>query len=378
MKRILGLLALSQLLTLPAQAQDFYRHLMFRETPYAPHVGIHPISAAEARSVAHYRFDYDAEGRVSAITHAIGDKIIGGNGNWDSFTWWGPRLEISYDGDREIHSYYNSEGARATSHGAVHHSVFELNSDGTRRSLRHYGETGEPLDGAWGAHRYEWSRDAEGRIREVRSNVTGNPVTMRPNLEFHEIRLTYGDDGRLIMMQNYGLNGEPSNNSSGAGIDRIYYDLHGNFVRWHVYDKDGRAVRGNAPNVHIGEHLYDHDGNKIGLRGYDTQGRRIDFAAGFNMMRMEYDARGNSAAMMHFRGDGSMIDRTEYEFTPDGRYYSWIKSVTADGMLLASPSLRGAAALHLKRDPANPLAMTRVFYDEDLQEFTPEPMRNGM
>lgn len=378
MKKIIALLAVTQAFTLPALAQEFYRHLLFRETPFALHEGIHPISAEEARTTAHYRFDYDTRGRVRMITHAIGDRIIGGNGNWDTFTFFGPKLEITYDNNREVHRYFNAENKRATSHGAVFQAVYELDGYGTRRSLRYFAEDGSPVNGAWNAHRYDWSQDGEGRVREVRTNVAGEQVTMRPNLEFYEIRLTYGEDGRLIMMQNYGLDGTPTNNSSGAGIDRIYYDLHGNFVRWQVFDKDGRAVRGNAPNVHLGEHLYDMQGNKIGLRGFDEQGRRIDFAFGFNLMRMEYDARGNSAAMMHFRGDGSMIDRTEYEFTPDGRFYSWVKSVTADGKLMASPALRGAAALHLKRNPDNPYDVTRVFYDADMQEFTPEPMENGM
>ncbi len=64
---------------------EHFRHLMFRETPYSPYKGIYPISKAEAKKIAHYRFDYDQYDRVVAISHQLGDKLIGDNGNWDTF-----------------------------------------------------------------------------------------------------------------------------------------------------------------------------------------------------------------------------------------------------------------------------------------------------
>ena len=371
MKKLMASLLGTVLMALPANATDYFRHLTFRETPFAQHMGIHPISAAEARDIAHYRFDYDAEGRVTSIRHAIDGKNIANNGNWDSFTWFGPEVRIRYEGNQEIHEYYNTEGQRYATHGAVYSTVYELDSNGTRTSLRHFDENDTPVESTWGAHLYEWSTDDQGRIREVRTNLAGEQVRIRPNFEFFEVRLTYGPDGRVQQMENYGLDGKPTNNTSGAGIDRIYYDAQGNFVRWQVYDIDDNPVQGNAPNVHVGEHLYDKNGNKVGLRGFDKAGKRMTFAFGFRETSMDYDERGNALGMKHFAPDGTMFDHTMYERTPDGRYLSWIKAVGADGKPYGSMMMGGAAAIQLIRSPDNPLDVTRVFYNAQMEEYTP-------
>lgn len=371
MKKLIASLFGAILMALPAGATDYFRHLTFRESPFAQQLGIHPISAHQARTIAHYRFDYDAAGRISSIRHAIGDKNIAGNANWDSFTWFGPEVRIRYEGTREIHHYYNTEGQRYATHGGVYEAVYDLNADGMRTALTYFDENGEPVESAWGVHRYQWSTDAKGRIREVRTNLAGEQVRIRPNFEFYEVRLTYGPDGRVQEMENYGLDGTLTANSSGAAIDRIYYDAQGNFVRWQVYDTEGNPVEGNAPNVHMGEHLYDKNGNKVGLRGFDRAGKQIDFSFGFRETRMAYDQRGNALGMEHFASDGTMFDHTMYERTPDGRYLSWIRAVGADGKPYGSMMMGGAAAIQLIRAADNPLDVTRVFYNAQMEEFTP-------
>ena len=372
MKNIIYALVACIVSAAPAVADtSYYRHLVFRETPFSAHEGVHPITAEKAQSTAHYRFDYDSEGRVRTISHSIGDKIIASNGNWDSFTWFGPKVEITYEGKRETHHFFNSENQPMAVHGGVFRAEFELDKGGMRRSLAYFNESGEAVAGAWGAHKYLWSLDAENRVKEQRLSLAGEQVRLRPNLEFFEIRITFGADDRIIMMQNYGQDSTPTNNASGAGIDRIYYDAQGNFVRWAVYDKDNNPVEGNAPNVHVGEHLYDLKGNKIGMRGFDRQGRRMIFATGDYNTQMNFDERGNAVSMAHYNKAGETVRKTLYEYTDDGRYYSWVKSVDGNDKLKAAPYFGGAAAIHLKRDPKNPLKMERVFYSAAMEVVKP-------
>ncbi len=46
-----------------AQKTEYYRHLVFRETPYSDLRGIHPIDKTTAVNETHFRFVYDNQNR---------------------------------------------------------------------------------------------------------------------------------------------------------------------------------------------------------------------------------------------------------------------------------------------------------------------------
>jgi hypothetical protein len=213
-----AILALSA--SAPALAQDNadYRHLMFRESPYAPYRGIHPIEPEEAEAVAHYDFSYDAQGRVTRIAYQIGDTPIGDNGVFDTFIWFAPEVRIAWEDGREVHTYYGRSGEQISAHGDVYRAVYTLDETGARTALEFFDESGAPSQNAWGVHRYSWRPSDDGHIFENRYDLAGEMVAMRPELEFYEIKLEYDRDGRLAFMRNCGRNGEPANNATGAGI----------------------------------------------------------------------------------------------------------------------------------------------------------------
>ena len=52
-----------------AATNEYFRHIMFRESPYAEYRGIHPVAIQQGESLrapdfAHYAISRDAEGRV--------------------------------------------------------------------------------------------------------------------------------------------------------------------------------------------------------------------------------------------------------------------------------------------------------------------------
>ncbi|WP_300529107.1 hypothetical protein [Maricaulis sp.] len=355
--------------TSAAAQADQYRHIMFRETPYAAYRGIHPIDAELAAGVAHYEFDYDDQGRLSRVVYQVGDQPVWDNGVWDSFIWFAPDVRVSYEAGREIHSYFNTQGERVAAHGNVYSAVYTLDENGARTALAFYDAEGEPSESEWGIHRYDWRPSDDGHVFERRYNLAGEMMPMRPVLEFYETKMEYDADGKLVFMRNYGLEGVPTDNSTGAGIDRITYDLAGNFIRWQVYDHAGNAVEGNRPGVHLGEHLYDAFGNKIGLRGFDRHGNQQVFSWGSMMTRTTYDAHGNRYESWTHGPDGAEQGRARWTYSEDGAQVETISGRTPEGELTAHAGLGGAALIRYVRDEAGAVSVER--FNADMSVFAP-------
>ncbi|WP_154223466.1 hypothetical protein [Marinicella rhabdoformis] len=365
---IITLIYLSQA-AYAAHDNAYFRHLKFRETPFSPYQGIHPIDKKEAKETAHYRFEYDDQGRVTSVAHMIGKQIINDNGNWDTFIWFAPKVSMTYKKHQEIHHYHNTKDERISAHGKVYQATYQLNSEGKRISLSFTDEQGQASENAWGINRYQWQHKDAQNIIEKRFDLKNTQKPLRPVFPFYETHMTFDHKGQIQFMKNYGTESQPTNNDSGAGIDRIFYDLEGNFQRWHVYDKDGKPVNGNRPMVHIGEHLYDDKGNKIGMRGFNPQGQQIKFSWGDFEIRNQYDKFGNQVQSQVLNESGKQSHRITVEYSKNGLRREWLKAYNAENQLSASPMLSGAAALKYQYADDDLIPSGRVPYDKELKKL---------
>lgn len=368
---LLILMTLTQT-SMAAKDSEFFRHLKFRETPYSPYQGIHPISKNTAKNTAHYRFDYDEKGRVISISHNIGKQLINDNGNWDTFIWFAPKVTISYSKQQEIHHYHNTKDERIAAHGNVYQATYQLNPEGKRISLNFTDEQGQASENAWGINRYQWQHVDERNLIEKRFDLNNTLKPLRPEFAFYETHMNFDHQGQIQFMKNYGTEGQPTNNDSGAGIDRIFYDLAGNFQRWHVYDKEGKPVNGNRPMVHIGEHLYDNKGNKIGMHGYDPQGKQISFSWGDFEIHNQYDKFGNQSQSKVLNESGQQTSRFKVEYNKNGLRREWLKAYNAQDQMSASPLLGGAAALKYEYSGNDLTPRARIPHDAQLKKITPQ------
>jgi hypothetical protein len=367
---ILIIIAVFSIEAKPNIESKYFRHLMFRESPFAPYKGIHPISASVAERTAHYKFDYDSEGRVTSISHKIGSQIINDNGNWDSFVWFAPKVTMEYSSNGEIHRYFNADDEQVTVHGHVHKAVYATDAKGNRQELNFYDKEGKASQNAWNVHRYQWTLDAQQRIIEKRYSLANEMVSIRPDFKFYETRLEYARTGELKFMYNYGLDGKPANNESGAGIDRIHYDEKGNFRRWQVYSKDLEPVEGNAPNVHIGEHLYDTYGNKIGLRGFNVAGDQVAFSWGSFEHKHSYDKYGNQTIANTYDASGKLINGTESVFSRDGVLREIFRFVDEKGNPVVSKQLGGAAGIKFEYAEGSKKIVKRTPLNTSMKEIS--------
>lgn len=356
--------------TLLAKEPQYFQHIMFRETPFAPYKGIHPIEASQTNNKLHYEFSFDAQNRVSKISRKLGDNVAPMLGVWDSFIWFAPEVRITYLPKREIHSYFNTKGEQINAHGSVWQAVYELDENGNRKELRFFDKAGNPTQSEWNIHSYQWSPSDDGHIFEKRFNLAGEQQTIRPEFQFHEVKLEYDHKGQLAFMRNYGVEHRPTNNDSGAGIDRITYDLAGNFIRWQVYNKDGTPVEGNSPMVHLGEHLYDENGNKIGLRGFDRSGKQIPFAWGFIEQTYTYNAYGAQNSMRSFNANWQQDTHLETHYDAAGTFRTELISFDNKGNKLNDAKLGGAAQIKFSLNDKGQVA--RTFFNAEGKEITPQ------
>lgn len=349
------------------QKKEYYRHLIFRETPYSDTRGNHPIDEKTAMKEAHYRFVYDNQNRLVEVSHRLGNDIIADNGNWDSFIWFSPKMTIEYSGNQEIRHFYNQFDEKIEAHGKMYKAVFKLNAEGKRTDLHFYDKEGNPSESSWGIHKYEWTYLEDGNIIEKRFNKKGESRPVRPNFTFHTIRLEFGEDDLLDFMVHLDENGKLINNTMSAAMDRIVYDQEENFSRWMVFDNELNPVEGNAPQLAIGEHLYDCRGNKVELRGFDVTGKNKAMPNGVARQLNTYDTFNNQIEIKTFDLEGNQLQHIKREYSIDGKRVEWIKCYDTNGNLTMHPSGQFAAIkFEYEKDGRT---IKQKFYNENLQEI---------
>jgi YD repeat-containing protein len=363
----LGMLALVLSTHVYAQKTAYYRHLVFRESPFSDTKGIHPIDKQTAENETHYRFEYDGQDRLIEVSHRIGDFIINDNSNWDSFIWFGAKMTVEYAENRETRYYYNRLDQRIEAHGKMYKAVFDLDNEGQRTAVKFYDEDNNPSENAWNIHSYQWTDLGAGNILEKRFNLKNEPQPIRPNFTFYTVRLAYGEDDVLDFVHHLDENGERINNSMKAGMDRIVYDQEGNFSRWMVFDKDLKPVEGNAPEFAIGEHLYDARGNKVELRGFDVIGRFKAMPTGVARVLNTYDKYNNQVEVKMLDLQGNTMQHVKREYSEDGRRIEWIKYLDENGNL-SMPEGAPFAAIQFEYAEDGSMAGRKRF-DLDLKEI---------
>lgn len=349
---------------------EYYRHLVFRESPVSQHRGIYPISPTEAKHTAHYRFTFNTDAKVVEISHRIGDQLIADNGNWDSFTWWSPKITIKYTNNEEIVRFYDHFDEPTLAFGGPAKAIYHLDESGRRAALFFYDLENNETENHWNVHRYEWEYPKKGVTRERRFNLENKPAFLRPVLTFNEVDLSFGDDDLLDFMYHIDENGNLLNNSMKAAVDRIVYDHDGNFIRWMVFDKDTNLVEGNRPQLALGEHLYDNYGNKVGLRGYDVHMHPKAMPNGIALTKRKYDSFGNLIEEKFYDVDGNQVHRQISVFSDDGTRRVGVEFWDKDGNLRDHPNL-GYAKLVFNYD-SNGRQSDRSFFSANGDNVTAE------
>ena len=287
-------------------APRYYAALPFRETPYAPLVGVHPMPASEAAVRNHYMFEFDGCGRVVRVRFRLGDTVRDLN-DTAGYYHYAPVVEIAYEPGREIRHFFDRHGNPIRVSGDVFTEIFTLDEQGFRASLSFRDAQGAPVANSWGVVRYEWTRHADGVVEEVRLDADGTLMPIRPHFPFYRLHLHYGAEGWLAVMRNVDAAGQPVMNALNAAQDRLEFNAAGDLLSWNVLDADGQRAVGNGPAVAQGIIERDAHGYEIVERYADETGAPMHNSYGYGYTRAAYDAFGNRIERANYSLDGTRL-----------------------------------------------------------------------
>ncbi len=270
----------------------YFSTLPFRESPFADLKGIHRISASEAKIRNHYRFEYDEQYRPIRVTFMLGDTPRPTN-QTANFFFRTTRIDISYQTNHEVRTFFDRFGNPALARG-IYKEIYEIDAAGYRKRLTFENADGTKAQSEWGVAEYLWQVENDGTVIEKHLDLNGSTVVKRPNLTFYTLRLHYGPNGWLSLMENYGPKGNTlMNNTMKAAQDKLEYDANGDMRAWNVFDENEVRVRGNSPDVHRGSRDFNQHGYIERTYYEDAQGKRIKSAYGWGESTTQYDSFGN-------------------------------------------------------------------------------------
>jgi len=138
----------------------YYKHLIFRETPYAPTKGRNPISEEMTMNENHFRLTYDSADRLVKVEYRIGEQLISPRraGMYDAMYDVASAVNIEYSGNLEIRHFFDEEGKQAANSMKVYKAVYEYDDAGERIGLKHFDKDDNPMDNAWGIFEYTWKK----------------------------------------------------------------------------------------------------------------------------------------------------------------------------------------------------------------------------
>ncbi|CAM2011225.1 hypothetical protein [Acanthopleuribacter pedis] len=273
-----------------AQTTRYYGALPFWESPLQPFMGALPLTPEEAAKRVHVAATYDGQGRLIEIQTKLGEHFKDSEGALLALYVHAVRTTVHYKENRQIHRFYNREGKRTTGWGKVWEKVYQVDDHGRPLELMFFDKAGKRIENSWGNYAYHWEHGLDGSVIETRVDQAGTLKSHRPGFEFKRIRMTFGPDGHLSLMQNLDENNQLLNAPSGAAQYRYFYGSQGLFMRWEVYDAAGKPALG--PTGTAGE-WYELSKNRKEIVFFGKNGAAKEHYSGAERWDMTYDANGN-------------------------------------------------------------------------------------
>ncbi len=313
MKNILSILSLFLLLmAFSCQPRDksaesgttYFRHLGFSETPYDGFRGLHALTADEAKHINHYRLSYDPEGRLTSVEFRRGEVLL------DDSEAGASKILISYEGNKEIHHYFDRDG-QAVERSGYFTAEYELDENGVRTGMRFLDREGNPVENRNGIAWYTWEILANGQLKENRYTLEGEETVLNEFCPFYELRFTYDEEGLVRNMANY--QGDTMYNCTvencgdiGVSYFTFDYNEHGDITRFTV-----SSLTGQLSNLYWGwakfENTYDENGNVIERAWFDQDNEPLG-GMSVPVTQFIYDEHGSLMERKNMDPERNLID----------------------------------------------------------------------
>ncbi len=316
--------------------EKYFRQLKFSETPFDLISGIHEISPDDAGNINHYKFSYNEEGHMVSVEYCRGDELLDGSDTGS------PKVGISYEGNKEIHNYFDKKG-EPKQYRKVFTSEYNLDDNGVRVGLRFLDKEGNQVENRNGISWYEWDIMANGQLKENRFNLNGEETVLNEFCPFYELRFTYDDEGFVTNMANFqgdsmynctvencgdigvsyfafqyndagditqftvsSLTGQLSNLYWGWAKFENKYDEHGNTLERAMYDQDDEPLGGMS--IPVTQMVYDEHGSLLERKNMDAARNLMDHPRnGIAMSKYAYDEVGHPKDTLNFNAQMTEI-----------------------------------------------------------------------
>jgi hypothetical protein len=323
----LVLLLLSQILSAQVaqvERSEYYADFTFWESPYLPFRGAYPVSKEKTAERIHLQLDYDANNRVIAAHVKLGQHYKEFEGANGSMAYNAPLTKITYTDSTEIHTFYDRFGYQTSIMGNVFKKVYKKDRYGRNIQLTFLNKENARTTNWFDYEIYEWEHLLDGSIIETRKNKDGEVSPLRGGFQFKITKMLAGADGYFNTLMNIDDNGNLINAECGAAILKYYYDQQGRFLKWEVFDKDGKPAIG--PSNTAGEYNTFHKYKLSDIIFYDTLKNPAVHWSGAERWHHEVDKFGNSVTREFQKRDKSLMNgyngyaKAEFEYSDDGRF----------------------------------------------------------
>lgn len=216
-----------------------FRSLLFSETPWDQIRGNYKITSEQAKTINNFKFTYNDDEKLVRVEFGRGDSLL-------AYSNLGAaRVEIKYEGNKEIRHYFDKNGNPKTISKNVFKSVYEYNESGFKTGLKFYGEDGQPVENRNNIAYYTWSKTPVGMVKENRFNLADEEVVLNQFCPFYELRFSYDENGYVTKMANYekdALYDCTAENCGNIGVSYFLFknDENGGLLEFSVHNTKGQ------------------------------------------------------------------------------------------------------------------------------------------
>ena len=300
---LLTLVFLSCSLFTEAQTAKYFKHLVFRETPYSKTEGRIQLTEDESKNTNHFRLSYDTSNRLILIEYLYKNNLIKLNrsGLLDGKRALASKTKIDYTKNTETRLFFDVDNKPTTNGMGVFKEVYLYNKKGKRIGLKFYNKNDEPINNSWNIFEYTWKHINNNSVLETRKDLNGENVTMRPYYKFHNVLYKFNDKGLLLSMNNVDKRLELINDETGIAIDKATYDEENNLVSFKFLNAENKPVLGSFLGTAGGFATYDNNGNCL---KYAT----VNLDGNFMISKRSNDAY----SKYKFDSIGNLVERSSY------------------------------------------------------------------
>jgi hypothetical protein len=308
---------------------EYYRSLLYTETPFDIEKGTHKLTAEEAKSINSYKFTKDNSGRLVSVEFLRGDSLL-------DYSSLGGASKIAYEykDGKQIKTWFNKKNERIEAAG-VYYGEYSLNDKGVRTALKFFGKDGAPVENRNKINTFVWTILPDSLVKELRYNLKGEETVMNPFCPFYELRFTYDKRGYITRMANYKadtLYNCTAENCGDIGVSYFTFTANdaGDLENQSVYN-----VKGQMSNLYWG---WSKRISKYDQNGYATEVSYIDqdneYVGGKNVpvYQSDYDTHGAVTEVRNMNKERQLINNpsdsvaiTQFKYDATGNRIETLK-----------------------------------------------------